>query len=142
MTWDCSRVYKNCTAYDRRIFKLRPNNFRFTISTKQINQQFIPNSYTLACWKKVCICHNIAIDIYQITQGKIFSEKPDITPICGFFQHFLALHDTFTTRCNYSGIKFEFSGYLYHKNTLFKNIIWKWVRNALRTSVKWHVDRQ
>jgi hypothetical protein len=50
--------------------------------------------------------HNTAIDMYQISQGKIFSEKPGITPNCGFFQHFLALFDT--------GIKFEFSGYFYH----------------------------
>ena len=47
--------------------------------------------------------HNIAIDMYQISQGKIFLEKPDITPNCGFFQHFLALFDTLTTRCNHSG---------------------------------------
>ena len=52
--------------------------------------------------------------MYQISQGKFFLEKPDITPNCGFFQHFLALFDTFTTRCNHSGIKFEFSGYFYH----------------------------
>ena len=52
--------------------------------------------------------------MYQIVQGKIFSEKTDITPNFGFFQHFLALFDTFTTRCNHSGIKFEFSGYFYH----------------------------
>ena len=57
---------------------------------------------------------NIAIDMYQISQGKNFSEKPDITPNCGFFQNFLALFDTFTTRYNHSGIKFEFSGYFYH----------------------------
>ena len=56
---------------------------------------------------------NRAIDMYQISQGQNFSEKPDITPNCvysGFFDPF----DTFTTRCNYSGIKFEFSGYSYH----------------------------
>ena len=58
--------------------------------------------------------HNIAIDMYQISQGKKNSEKPDVTPNCGFFQHLLALFDTFTTRCNHSGIKFEFSGYFYH----------------------------
>ena len=29
--------------------------------------------------------HNTAIDMYQISQGKIFSEKPGITPNCGIF---------------------------------------------------------
>ena len=55
----------------------------------------------------------ITIDMYQISQGKIFLEKPGISPNCGFFQHFLALFDTFTTRCNHSGINFKFSGYFY-----------------------------
>jgi hypothetical protein len=66
--------------------------------------------------------HNLAIDMFQISQGKIFSEKPDMSLNCGFFQHFLALFDTFTTRCNHSGIKFEFSVFFIIKNTLFKNI--------------------
>ena len=38
--------------------------------------------------------------MYQISQATIFSEKPGITPNCGFFQHFLALFDTFTQREN------------------------------------------
>ena len=57
--------------------------------------------------------HIIAIDMYQIRQGKIFLEKPGISPSFGFFQHFLALFDTFATRYDRSDIKFEFSGYFY-----------------------------
>ena len=55
----------------------------------------------------------IAIDMYQISQGKHFLEKPGISPSCGFFQHFLTLFDPFTTRYDHSDIKFEFSGYFY-----------------------------
>ena len=62
--------------------------------------------------------------MFQISQGKFFSEKPDITPNCGFFQHFLALFDTFTSRY-YSGIKFEFSGYFYHLKTLYSKTIFE-----------------
>ena len=47
--------------------------------------------------------------MYQISQGKKFSEKPGVTPNCVFFQHFLALFDTFTTRYSHTDIKFEFS---------------------------------
>ena len=57
--------------------------------------------------------HIIAIDMYQISQAKIFFKKPDISPISGFFHKFLALFDTFTTRYDHSHIKFEFSGYFY-----------------------------
>ena len=57
--------------------------------------------------------HILAIDMYQISQAKNFLEKPGITPNFGFFQLFLALFDTFITRCIHSGIKFEFSGYFY-----------------------------
>ena len=57
--------------------------------------------------------HNIAIDMYQISQDKFFLEKLGKSPILGFFQNFLALFDTFNTRCNHSGIKLEFSGYFY-----------------------------
>ena len=53
--------------------------------------------------------HIIAIDMYQISQSKKISEKSGITPNCGFFQHFLALFDTFTTRYSHSDINFEFS---------------------------------
>ena len=55
----------------------------------------------------------MAIDMYQISQGKFFLEKPGKSPICGFFQKFLDPFDTFTTRYNHSDIKFEFSGYFY-----------------------------
>ena len=47
--------------------------------------------------------------MFQISQGKKISEKPDITQNCGFFQLFLALLDTFATRYSHSDIKFEFS---------------------------------
>ena len=57
--------------------------------------------------------HIIAIDMYQISQGKFFFEKPGISPSCGFFQQFLALFDTYTTRYDHSGIQFEFSDYFY-----------------------------
>ena len=46
------------------------------------------------------------------TYNAVF-KKTGISPICGFFQNFLALFDTFTTRYNHSDIKFEFSGYFY-----------------------------
>ena len=68
--------------------------------------------------------HNIAIDMFQISQGKKISEKPDISPNCGFFQHFLALFDTFTTRCNHSGIKFKFFDYFYpYKHFILKSVL-------------------
>ena len=38
-----------------------------------------------------------------------FFEKIDLSPNFGFFQNFLALFDTLTTRYSNSGIKFEFS---------------------------------
>ena len=57
--------------------------------------------------------HFIAIDMYQISQAKKISEKPGITPNCGFFQLFLALLDTFTTR--YSDIKFDVSDQFQYK---------------------------
>ena len=53
--------------------------------------------------------HIIAIDMYQVSQSKKISEKPGITPNCDFFQHFLALFDTFTTRYSHPDIKFKFS---------------------------------
>ena len=53
--------------------------------------------------------HIIAIDMYQISQAKKKSEKPGITQNCGFFQLFLALLDTFTTRYSHSDIKFDVS---------------------------------
>ena len=50
------------------------------------------------------------IDIFQISQDKFFFEKRFLNQICGFFQHFLALFETFTIRYNASCIKFEFFG--------------------------------
>ena len=57
--------------------------------------------------------HILAIDTCQISQDKIFFGKRVISPICGFFGHFLALFDTFITRYNDSDIRFKFSGYSY-----------------------------
>ena len=57
--------------------------------------------------------HILAIDVFQISQDKKNSGKRAISLICGFFQNFLALFDTFTTRYNHSDIKFKFSGYFY-----------------------------
>ena len=51
--------------------------------------------------------------MYQISQDNFFLEKLGKSPILGFFQNFLALFDTFATRCDRSDIKFEFSGYFY-----------------------------
>ena len=39
----------------------------------------------------------------------VFSKKRILNQICGFFQHFLALFDTFTTRYSHSDIKLKFS---------------------------------
>ena len=52
----------------------------------------------------------IAIEIFQISQDKLFFEKRTLNQICGFFQHFLALFETFTTLYIDACIKFEFSG--------------------------------
>ena len=54
--------------------------------------------------------HILAIDIFQIGQDKIFFEKRFLNQICGFFQHFLTLFETFAARYNDPCIKFEFSG--------------------------------
>ena len=62
--------------------------------------------------------------MFQISQGKKFSEKPDISPNCGFFQNFLALFDTFTTRYSNSGIKFKFSDqFQYIKHYILKKFL-------------------
>jgi hypothetical protein len=42
--------------------------------------------------------HIIASDMYLIHRDNFFFEKQAISVICGFFQEFLALFDTFTTR--------------------------------------------
>ena len=68
--------------------------------------------------------HIIAIDMYQISQGNFFFKKTDISPICGFFQNFLALFDTFTTRYSNSGIKFKFSDqFQYIKHFISKKFL-------------------
>ena len=48
-----------------------------------------------------------AIDIFQISQDNFFFEKRVLNQICGFFQHFLALFETFTTLHNDPFIKFD-----------------------------------
>ena len=47
--------------------------------------------------------------MYQISQGKKISEKPDINQNCDFFQNFLAFFDTYFTKYSHLDIKFEFS---------------------------------
>ena len=54
--------------------------------------------------------HILAIDIFHFSQDKFFFEKRILNQIFGFFQHFLALFETFTTLYNDPCIKFEFSG--------------------------------
>ena len=53
--------------------------------------------------------HILAIELFQISQDKKEIGKRVISSICGFFQYFLALFDTLTTRYDHSHIKFEFS---------------------------------
>ena len=72
----------------------------------------------------------IAIDMYQISQGKIFLEKPGISPSCGFFQYCLAPFDTFTTRCDHSHIKFKFSGYFYIYKQFIQNFFLKMIKKC------------
>jgi hypothetical protein len=62
--------------------------------------------------------HIIAIDMYLINQDNFFFEKQAIIVICGIFQEFLALFDTFTTRYSHSGMKFEFSDSFWSIKTL------------------------
>jgi hypothetical protein len=57
--------------------------------------------------------HILDIDLFQISQDNFFFGKRVISPICGFFGHFLALFDTFTSRYNDVDIKFQLSGYSY-----------------------------
>ena len=61
----------------------------------------------------------------MLKEAKNFIKNPDISPICGFFQHFLALFDTFTTRHIHSYIKFEFSGYFHPYKHFLKKTFWK-----------------
>ena len=50
--------------------------------------------------------------------------KSVISPICGFFRHFLALFDTFTSRYNDFDIKFKFAGYFYpYKHFILKSVL-------------------
>jgi hypothetical protein len=44
--------------------------------------------------------HILAIDIFRISQDNFFFEKSFLDQICGFFQHFLALFETFSTLYN------------------------------------------
>ena len=43
-----------------------------------------------------------------LANANFFFGKRVISQTCGFFEHFLALFDPFTTRYNDPGIKFEF----------------------------------
>ena len=49
--------------------------------------------------------HILAIDIFRISQDKSVFEKRVLNQACGFFQHFLALFETFTTLYNDPHIK-------------------------------------
>ena len=60
--------------------------------------------------------------MYLICQDKNKFEKQAISVICGFFQDFLALFDTFTTRYSHYGIKFEFSDSFWSIKPLKSNI--------------------
>ena len=60
--------------------------------------------------------------MYRIRQDNFFFEKQAISVICGFFQEFLALFDTFTTRYSHYGIKFEFSDSFWSIKPLKSNI--------------------
>ena len=73
--------------------------------------------------------HIIAIDVYLIGQDNFFFGKPILSPICGFFEHFLALFDTFTTRYIDSDIKFEFSDFGLLKHLIEASIL-KFLKNS------------
>ena len=64
--------------------------------------------------------HILAIDRFQISQDKICFGKHFLDQIWGFFQHFLALFETFITLYNDPCIKFEFSGQFFSIETLFE----------------------
>ena len=53
--------------------------------------------------------HIKGIDIFRISHANFFFKKRVLNQICGFFQHFLALFDTFTTRYSHSDMKLKFS---------------------------------
>ena len=57
--------------------------------------------------------HILAIELFQISKDKKNFGKLVISQICGFFWHFLALFDTFTSRYNDFDIKIKFSDYFY-----------------------------
>jgi hypothetical protein len=62
--------------------------------------------------------------MFQISQDKIFFEKRVLNQIFGFFQHFLALFDTFTTRYSHLDLKFEFSDqFQYIKHFISKKFL-------------------
>ena len=64
----------------------------------------------------ICYCIQTLLELLiciKLAKANFFFEKIVSSPNFGFFQNFLALFDTFTTRYNHSDIKFEFSGYFY-----------------------------
>ena len=69
--------------------------------------------------------HIIAINMYHMSQAKKKFEKQEKSLICGFFQHFLALFDTFTSRYTHLDIKFEFSDQFQYINHFFQKKILK-----------------
>jgi hypothetical protein len=60
--------------------------------------------------------------MYLICQDKKNIEKQAISVICAFFQKFLSLFDTLTTRYGHSGMKFEFSNSFWSVKPLYVNI--------------------
>ena len=85
-------------------------------------------------WHYSFLYHFIAIDIFWI----FFYEKRVWKPIFGFFQHFLALFETFTTLQVYWSMHEIWSILLIwiYRNPVWKNIFWKCIKGSLPTSVQ------
>ena len=59
----------------------------------------------------------------KLAKANFFFEKIVLSPKFGFFQNYLALFDTFTTRYSNSGRKFKFSDkFSIHKTLYFKKV--------------------
>ena len=71
--------------------------------------------------------HFLIINIFQISQDKFIFEKRFLNQICGFFQHFLALFETFISLYNDPCIEFELSGKFWSKKPVFLKIFFETV---------------
>jgi hypothetical protein len=71
--------------------------------------QKIYDRVTMTVYVKGVVWFNVnkTLCMYLICQDKFFFEKQAVCVICGFFQEFLALFDTFTTRYSHSGKEFH-----------------------------------